>query len=174
METAINVKTNEVDEEWEENSQKDMFFTFQLADEEYGVSISSVNEVIGFQKITAVPEMPDYIKGVINLRGKIIPVMDVRSRFKMTPNTQNERTCIVVVDVSDSPVGLIVDAVSDVVDIPEGDISPPPKMQGGYSSRFIKGMGRIGEKIKILINIDKLLYDDDLELISSKLSEVNG
>ena len=164
------VKENEVvlddyDED-DEDTQKDKFLTFQVGTEEFGISIRHVTEIIGLQKITDVPDMPDFIKGVINLRGKVIPVMDVRSRFKLESREYDDRTCIVVVNIKDKSVGLVVDRVSEVADIPESRIEPPAQIGSGTASRYIQGMGKIGEEVKILLDVDRLLYEDELESIS--------
>ena len=164
------VKENEVvlddyDED-DEDTQKDKFLTFQVGTEEFGISIRHVTEIIGLQKITDVPDMPGFIKGVINLRGKVIPVMDVRSRFKLESREYDDRTCIVVVNIKDKSVGLVVDRVSEVSDIPESQIEPPAQIGSGTASRYIQGMGKIGEEVKILLDVDKLLYEDELESIS--------
>lgn len=164
------VKENEVvlddyDED-DEDTQKDKFLTFQVGTEEFGISIRHVTEIIGLQKITDVPDMPGFIKGVINLRGKVIPVMDVRSRFKLESREYDDRTCIVVVNIKDKSVGLVVDRVSEVADIPESQIEPPAQIGSGTASRYIQGMGKIGEEVKILLDVDRLLYEDELESIS--------
>ena len=111
--------------------------------------------------------MPEFIKGVINLRGKVIPLMDVRERFRMQFREYDERTCIVVVDINNTAVGLLVDEVSEVVDIPESQVEPPPKTGKGTSSRFIKGMGKMDDEVKILLDVGKILYDEELETLDS-------
>ena len=147
----------------EEDTQKDKYLTFHLAGEDYGIDIAFVTEIIGIQKITEVPDMPDFVKGVINLRGKVIPVMDVRLRFKLSERAYDERTCIVVVDINSTAVGLVVDQVNEVADIPEKDVEPPPRTTKGTSSRYLKGMGKVDDEVRILLNVDKLLYDEELD-----------
>ncbi|TYQ15786.1 UNVERIFIED_CONTAM: purine-binding chemotaxis protein CheW [Acetivibrio alkalicellulosi] len=147
----------------EEDTQKDKHLTFIIGKEIYGIEIRHVTEIIGIQKITEIPEMPDYVKGIINLRGKIIPVIDVRLRFKKEPMEYNDRTCIVVVDIKDFSVGLIVDSVSEVVSIPENDIVDPPDVSTGYSNKYIRGIGKIGDDVKLLIDCNKLINDEDCE-----------
>ena len=154
-------------DEDDEDTQKDRYFTFQVGKEEYGIDINCVVEVIGMQKITEVPDMPVFVKGVINLRGQVIPVTDVRLRFHMEPREYDDRTCIVVVKIKDTAIGLVVDLVSDVLKIPEDNVDPPPKMSNKPSSRFIKGMGKVGEEVKILLDVQKLLYDDEYEKVAS-------
>jgi len=155
--------------EQEEDTQKGRFLTFSLGKETYGIEIRYVTEIIGIQPITEVPELPEYIKGIINLRGKIIPVMDVRLRFKKEPREYNDRTCVIVVDIKDVSVGLIVDSVSEVLSIPEQDIVEPPQMSTGFSNRYIKNIGKVGNDVKLLIDCQKLLTEDELENISETL-----
>jgi purine-binding chemotaxis protein CheW len=112
-----------------------------------------------------VPELPDYIRGIINLRGKIIPVMDVRLRFKKPLREYNDRTCIIVVDIRDISIGLIIDSVSEVLSIPEGDIVPPPEVNKGHNNRYIKGIGKVGGDVKIILDCDKLLNDEEADSI---------
>ena len=155
----------------DEDTQKDKYLTFHLAGEDYGIEIAYVTEIIGIQKITDVPDMPDFVKGVINLRGKVIPVMDVRRRFKIEERAYDERTCIIVVDINDTAVGLVVDKVNEVADIPEEQIEPPPQTGKSTSSRFIYGMGKIDDEVKILLKVDKLLFDEELESLSGQPEE---
>ncbi len=122
------IKMEEYLEE-EEDTQKGKFLTFILGDEFYGIGIEFVTEIIGILPITEVPELPTYLRGIINLRGKIIPVMDIRLRFKKPFLEYNERTCIIVIDILDNSVGLIVDSVAEVTNISEENIVPPPLNQ---------------------------------------------
>ncbi|GAB6094924.1 chemotaxis protein CheW [Desulfatiferula olefinivorans] len=148
------------DEDDDEDAQKDKYLSFFVGTEEYCVDIACVIEVIGMQKITYVPEMPDFVKGVINLRGQVIPVTDVRTRFGLEIREYTERTCIVVVSVRDSLVGLVVDTVSDVLDLPSDQVEPPPMANRRFRNRFIQGLGKLGEDVKIILDLEKLLYDD--------------
>lgn len=156
------------DDEEDEDTQKDKYLTFHLGKETYGIEIYYVIEIVGIQKITEVPDMPEFVKGVINLRGQVIPVMDVRTRFKMAPREYNDRTCVVVVSVDDTDIGLVVDTVDEVADIPEADISPPPKIGKSASSRYIKGMGKTGEDVKIILDVNKLLFEEELATLSAE------
>lgn len=149
----------EEDYEEDEDTQADKFLTFILGQEEYGIEIKYVTEIIGIQNIAEVPDMPHYIKGVINLRGKVIPVMDVRLRFGLQEREYDDRTCIIVINIDEQSVGLIVDRVSEVLDIPEAQVEPPPRVKSGGSSRFIQGMGKVGDRVKILLNAHQLLFD---------------
>ncbi len=150
----------------DEDTMKDKYLTFHLAGEDYGLDIVFVTEIIGIQKITEVPDMPNFVKGVINLRGKVIPVMDVRLRFNLQERDYDERTCIVVVDINGTAVGLVVDQVNEVADIPEAQVEPPPRTTKGTTSRFLKGMGKVDEEVRILLNVDKLLYDEEMEMLA--------
>lgn len=149
-------------DEDDEDTQKDKYLTFAVGSEDYGIDICHVTEIIGIQKITDVPDMPAYIKGVINLRGKVIPVMDVRLRFRMDKRGYDDRTCIVVVNVRGTAVGLVVDTVKEVADIPEKQIESPPDVSEGNRQLFIKGLGKIGEEVKILLDVNRLVLKQDL------------
>lgn len=155
--------------ELEEDTQKGRYLTFSLGKESYGIEIQYVTEIIGIQIITQIPELPEYVKGIINLRGKIIPVMDVALRFKKEHREYNDRTCIVVVDISDLSIGLIVDSVSEVVTIPEQDIVVPPQMNKGLNNRYIKNIGKVENDVKLLLDCEKLLNEDELSGISEAL-----
>lgn len=142
-----------------ESSELNKYLTFVLGSVYYGLDIQHVREIIGMQQVTVVPDVPPFIKGVINLRGKVIPVMDVRRRFHMESRPYDERTCIVVIHVGDWLVGLVVDTVSEVLDIPRGDIEPPPEAFGfgQRQDHFIAGMGKVGDDVRMLIDARKLL-----------------
>jgi purine-binding chemotaxis protein CheW len=148
----------------EEDTLKGRFLTFRLAEEDYGLEIRYVTEIIGIQKITDVPDMPDFVKGVINLRGKVIPVMDVRVRFGLPEREYDERTCIIVVNVEEKSVGLVVDKVNEVASIPDDQIEPPPRT-GQESCSYIQGIGKIGEEVKILLDVKQLLYEETIKEI---------
>lgn len=142
----------------EEDTQKDRYLTFKLAKETYGVEIKYVTEIVGMQPINEVPELPDYVKGIINLRGKIIPVMDVRLRFNKPIINYNDRTCIIVVEIMDSVFGLIVDSVSEVINIPESEIVVPPSFISG-SNAYIKGIDKSTNEVKLMLDCNKLLFE---------------
>lgn len=143
-----------------EDTQHGRYLTFSLDKEDYGIEIKRVTEIICMQRINKLPEVPAYIKGVINLRGKIIPVVDVRLRFGKEPLDYADRTCIIVIEGGDSFVGLIVDDVAEVMRINDEQIVPPPDIQGGTKNKFIKAIGRIDDRIKLIIDCEKLLIDD--------------
>ena len=153
----------------EEDTLKGRFLTFSLGNESYGIEVKYVTEIIGMQAITEIPELPEYVKGVINLRGKIIPVMDVRLRFKKEPREYNDRTCVIVVDINDISIGLIVDTVSEVITIPEEDIVEPPQMNKELNNRYIKSIGKVGSDVKLLLDCEKLLTANEIEVLSEVL-----
>lgn len=157
-------------EEEDEDTQKNRYLTFRLAREDYGIEIRHVIEIVGIQKITEVPDMPEFVKGVINLRGQVIPVMDVRGRFHMEARPYDDRTCVVVVKVMDTNIGLIVDTVSEVRDIPETEIASPPRVGQGVHNRYILGLGKAGDEVKILLDVEKLLFEDELEKIAGAVA----
>lgn len=150
--------TQEIDKD--EDTQKGKYMTFMCGNEYYGVSISYVDEITSIQRITSVPETEAYIKGLINLRGKIVPVIDVRLRFGKEALEYNDRTCIIVVTVEETMVGLIVDTIAEVVNISDEDICDPPKTGHlDQRNRYIFGIGKVGKDVKLLIDLKKLLYD---------------
>jgi purine-binding chemotaxis protein CheW len=138
------------------------FLTFFLAGEEYGIEILSVHEIIGMMPITSVPGTPDYICGIINLRGKIIPIVDLRRKFDMESKAQTSETCIIVVHVQGVEVGTVVDRVSEVLNIDAGDIEPPPSFGKDVNTDYILGIGKSQSKVKILLNIDRVIATDQI------------
>lgn len=153
--------------EEEEDTQKGKYLTFVIDQESYGIGIELVNEIIGILPITVIPELPVYIRGIINLRGEIIPVMDIRLRFKKKFVEYNERTCIIVISIMDNLVGLIVDSVAEVINIADEDIVPPPSFNERFSNRYIKGIGKVGDAVKLLLECEKLLSKDELEILDN-------
>lgn len=151
----------------EHNSQKDKYVTFKSGAEYFGLKIEYVNEIIVFQEITEIPESEDYIKGLINLRGKIIPVIDVRLRFKQEPFEYTDRTCIIVVNVRDLVVGLIVEKIAEVVEITEENILASPKIGKADKSenKYVYAIGKVGDEVKLLLDPERLLNDEDLSLM---------
>ncbi|MBI4667077.1 MAG: purine-binding chemotaxis protein CheW [Nitrospinae bacterium] len=145
----------------DEDSQKNRYLTFRVGAEGYGLEIRHVTEIIGIQQITEVPDMPNFVMGMINLRGTVIPIIDVRLRFGLEPREYDGRTCIIVTILNETIVGLIVDEVSEVADIPEDSVEPPPRVSRGANSRFIQGLGKMGNEVKIILDVRKLLYDED-------------
>jgi purine-binding chemotaxis protein CheW len=153
------------------------YLTFVLGDEEYGLEILKVREIIGHMDITAVPRTPDYVKGVINLRGQVIPVIDLRSKFGMQATETTEKTCIIVVQIDHDGrginTGIVVDEVSEVLDIEGEDIEEAPSFGADVDTDFILGMGKIGDSVKILLDIDKVLVGCDVASIA-KIAQADG
>lgn len=144
------------------------YLTFSLAGEEYGIGILKVKEIIGIMPITVVPQTPSYIKGVINLRGKVIPVIDLRLKFSIAAAEFTERTCIIVVEITAAGrtimMGIVVDSVSEVLNIKAGDIEATPSFGTRLNTEYILGMAKAGGSIKILLDIDKILSVDELQV----------
>ena len=160
--TEIDIEFDEDDED----TLKDRFLTFKVKEEDYGIEIVRVKEIVGIQEMTPVPEMPSYIKGVINLRGNVINVVDIRLRFGMEEKDYDERTCIIIIQVEDVEVGMIVDNVNEVCVIPDEDIKKNTNLNKSSKSTFIKGLGKLDDKIKMIIDVEKLLTEEELEEIS--------
>lgn len=149
----------------DEDTLKDRYLTFYLGKQTYALEIKYITEIIGIQKITKVPNIKSFIKGIINLRGSIVPIVELRKRFRLSDVEYDERTCIIVVNINNVEVGIIVDEVAEVINIPEEEISPAPETNKGTESRFISGMSKISDKIIILLNIEKVLYDTKNETL---------
>ena len=148
------------------------YLTFTLADEGYGIGILKVKEIIGMIPITPVPKTPDYVKGVINLRGKVLPVVDLRLKFNMGEISYTERTCIIVVEIDTNDetvlVGIVVDAVSEVQGIAPDAIEEPPAFGTRMTTDYILGMAKTDTGVKIILNIDRVLNQEDLSLMKSQ------
>jgi purine-binding chemotaxis protein CheW len=146
------------------------YLTFTLAGEEYGIGILKIKEIIGMLPITAVPQTPRFVKGVINLRGKVIPVVDLRLRFAMDAIDYNDRTCIIVVEIggrgTDIVIGIVVDSVSEVLNIRGEDIEDTPTFGTSLNTDFILGMAKMEGKVKILLDIDQVLGAEDLDALA--------
>ncbi len=157
-----------IDDE-EENTQANKYLLFNIAEEVYGIWIGNVIEIIEMQRITEVPDMPEYIKGVINLRGRVIPVMNLRLRFGMPEKPYDDRTCIIIVSIDNSSMGFIVDTVAEVHGILEKDIEPPPNFKMDPArKRYISGLGKVGNEVKILFDVKKILQEKELKLIKNE------
>ena len=157
----------------DEDTLANKYILFLLGDESYGINIAYVTDIIELQRITEVPDMPDYVKGVINLRGKVIPVLDLRLRFGMGEREYDDRTCVIIVRLKEISVGFIVDIVSEVHVIPEKSIDPPPAFKagsGGKKENYIKGLGKVGEEVKILIDVEKLVDDEEMSRVKDEAS----
>ena len=146
------------------------YLTFALGNEEYGLEILKVREIIGIMDITAVPRTPHYVKGVINLRGQVISVIDMRIKFGMETVQRTDQTCIIVVEIKQAgrklSTGIIVDRVSEVLNIATDSIEEPPTFGASVDTRFILGMGKIGQSVKILLDIDRVLSDEEIERVA--------
>ncbi len=141
------------------------YVTFLLGNETYGISILKLNEIIAYQEGTTIPNVPGFIKGVLNLRGIVVPVIDLRERFNMEKKAYDQFTVIMILDVLGRIMGLIVDAVSDVVTLSKDAIKPRPSFSTGISTQFIHGMGVKDNKFIILLDVDRLLSDDELNMV---------
>ena len=151
--------------DFEDDNIDDMYLLFRIANEQYAVEIACVTEIIGLQKIIEVPDVPHYVKGVINLRGQVIPVMDVRLRFNLDDHEYDDRTVIIVLEVEGIQTGLVVDGVSEVIEIKQEVINPPPQWQGnGDAAGVIKGMAKQEDQVNILLDIEKLLYSKEITI----------
>lgn len=147
------------------------YLTFALGKEEYGIGILKVREIIGLMEITAVPHTPQYIKGVINLRGRVIPVIDLRLKFSMPAEEYTERTCIIVIEVQGETaavqVGMLVDSVSEVLNVSGQDIEPAPSFGGNTETIFILGMAKVKGEVKILLDADRVVGAGELKLFEA-------
>lgn len=157
------LQVDEILEEEEEDTQKDMYMTFKSGDEFFGISISNVNEIIPMSAITEVPDAEDYVKGLINLRGKIIPVIDVRVRFRQEALPYTDRTCIIVINVKDIVVGLIVEKIDEVIKIDKSNVIPPPSLNQNLSgsNKYVCGLAKAEDGVKLLLSPERLIQDED-------------
>jgi purine-binding chemotaxis protein CheW len=138
------------------------FVTFALGKETYGISILKLSEIIAYQELTTLPNMPEFIKGVLNLRGSVIPVIDLRERFNMEPKDYDQFTVIIILEISGHTMSIIVDSVSDVITLQSDDIKPRPNFSTGIQTDFIQGMGLKDDKFIILLDVEKFLSSEDL------------
>lgn len=148
------------------------YLSFHLADEEYAIEVLRVREIVKLQHITSVPETPLEVRGVINLRGRIIPVVDLRLKFGISGKQYDERTCIIVVEPQGSeggPIGIIVDDVSEVLTLGEPDVQDTPDFGGGVTTPFLLGMAKVRDEVKILLDIDQVLATADLAALQAAL-----
>ena len=145
------------------------YLTFELANEEYGIGILKVKEIIGMMPVTSVPQTPEFLKGVINLRGKVIPVVDLRTKFGMPFREDTDKTCIIVVQIERNgqlaTMGIIVDEVSEVLDINADQIDPPPEFGMNIRTDFILGIGKLEQKVVILLDVDKVLSEGEIHMV---------
>lgn len=151
----------------DEDTLKDKYLTFYTDNQLYGIPISDVVQIVGMQEITQVPEFPSYAKGIINLRGTIIPIIDVRLRLRKEEIGYNERTCIIVTNIKGSHLGFIVDSVNEVTNIYNENISNPPQMGSDYVNTYITGIAKLNEKIILIIDLKKILNDKEINFITN-------
>ncbi len=153
------------DEQLEESqdTMENLYIIFFIDGREYGIEIRYLIEIIAFQPITFIPNLPQYVKGVINLRGKIIPVIDVRLRFGLPPIEYNEFTCILIMNINNLSAGLVVDGVKEVLKIPREAIEPSPGFEEADMERFVSSIGKSGDTLKILIDLDKFIREKDIK-----------
>ncbi len=152
----------EDDEELQENK----FLMFKLGEEEYGIDIKRITAIEELPQITTIPDMPNFVKGVINLRGKVIPAVDLRLRFGIEEKEYDDRTCIVIVSVNNSTIGLIVDIVSEVHEISKNDIGEPPSFKNNSGKeQYIAGLAKKGEEVKIILDVEKIISNEDKAVI---------
>ena len=144
------------------NEQANQYLTFTLGAEEYGIEILKVQEIKGYSAITHIPNAPPHVKGVMNLRGTVIPVVDLRRKFSMEMVEFNKFSVIIVVMVGEKVAGLVVDAVSDVLDIDSASVRPAPDFGSGADTRFIRGVASMGEKLVVLLDVDRLVTEEDV------------
>lgn len=154
-----------------EGSSESNYLSFTIGTVSYALEVGIVTEIIGLQNITPVPNVPKFIKGVINLRGKVIPVMDVRVRFSLEEHPYHDRTCIIVIEVEGAAVGLVVDAVSEVFDLPPANIEPTPSLGQSAEGRCISGLGKVGDEVKLILDAKQLLSSSEGSLLTSAANE---
>jgi purine-binding chemotaxis protein CheW len=140
--------------------------TFSIGEEEFGVDILKVQEIIRTMEITKVPRAQDFVEGVINLRGKVIPIIDLRRRFGLDSKNHDKHTRIIVIEINNMIVGFVVDSVSEVLRIPASTVEPPPPVVAGLESEYISGVGKLQDRLLILLDLDKLLSNEDMEALS--------
>ena len=153
----------------EEDTLKDRYLLFSVDTEVYGIEIKYVTEIVGMHDITHVPQLPDFIKGIINLRGSIIPVMDVRIRFKKETTQYDGRTSIVIINFGNVSLGLIVDKAIEVATVVPEEILPPPEIKSSYHNLFVKGVSKFEGKIRLLLDCEKLINEEDQNAINQAL-----
>lgn len=156
-----NAAMEKENEDAESRREEAKFLTFWTGGELFGIPISDVVQIISMQEITPLPDFPDYAKGVINLRGIIIPVIDMRIRLKKPEAEYNESTCIIVTNIEDAYIGFIVDTVDEVTDIGADDISPAPKVSKDVTNHYLTGIGQVGEKVVLLLDVSKILSESE-------------
>ncbi len=175
MATAETSETREIRTTY--SSEDQQYLTFNLADEYYGVDILKVQEIKGYTTVTRIPNTPDYLKGVLNLRGTIVPIVDLRMKFGMGITEPTSFTVVVVVNVRNRVMGFLVDAVSDVLDLNAKDIQPPPELGSAVDIKFVAGIGNANDRLVTLLDIDRVLTEDEVKAVEDlpvKLEKMEG
>ena len=140
---------------------------FKLGNEEYGIKILKVQEIRGYETVTRIASAPEHVKGVVNLRGTIVPIVDMRIKFKLGEPTYNQFTVVIILNIQDRVVGMVVDAVSDVISLTADQIKPAPDMGGALNTDYVVGLGTVDERMIILVDIDRLMSSEDMGVIDS-------
>lgn len=157
------------------DNQSDKYLMFKLGEEEYGIDITRITAIEELPQITSIPDMPKFVKGVINLRGKVIPAVDLRLRFGIEEREYDDRTCIVIVSVNESTIGLIVDIVSEVHEIGKKDIGPPPSFKNlSGKEQYIAGLAKKEEEVLIILDIEKIISNEDKEILNQVNKDKRG
>ncbi len=156
----------------EQKSQQDQnsmeFLTFTLAEENYGLEIMKVKEIRGYESVTKIANAPDYVKGVLNLRGDIVPILDLRLKFNVGEATYNEFTIVIMLSVANRIVGIVVDAVSDVINLEHSQIKPPPEFGVSFDHKYLFGLATVQDRMVILLNIEALITSKELGLFAAE------
>jgi len=153
------------------DAQKGRYLTFTIDREVYAIEIAAISEILSIQPITEYPGLPEYMMGIVNLRGTIVPVMDIRLRIGKNPKAYNDRTCIIVVETNSTKVGLIAESLSEVESIADENISPTPYLQALSGKRYIKGVGRVGQDVKLILDCEELISRQDAELLGQIIQQ---
>ena len=149
-----------------QDAELQQLVTFSIGEEEFGVDILKVQEIIRTMEITRVPRAPEFVEGVINLRGKVIPIIDLRMRFGLTSREHDKHTRIIVIEINNMVVGFVVDSVSEVLRIPANTIEPPPPVVSGLESEYISGVGKLADRLLILLDLDRLLSTEEVDRLT--------
>ena len=150
------------------------YLTFMLGAEQYGLAIIQVKEIRGYEPVTKIANAPDFIKGVINLRGDIVPIIDLRVKFNVSEATYNEFTIVIMLNVQDRIVGIVVDSVSDVINVTEDEIHPPPEFGVAFDSRYLDGLASVDDGLVILVNIERLITSTEIGIFDSMNQQNEG
>ncbi len=169
--TVVNSTT---EEQTEKQAAEEKFLTFLTDGELFGIPISDVVQIIGMQEITPLPDFPDYAKGVINLRGNIIPVVDMRIRLKKAAAPYDGNTCIIVTSIGETYMGFIVDSVDEVANISVDDISPAPVVSSRISNRYLTGIGQIDKKVVLLLDLSKILTESEFQQVTQTAEQAGA